>query len=140
VSGPHLLLDEMLSPTIAVQLRERGIDVQAVLERRELVSYPDEALLELATREQRILVTKNVVDFGPLSQQWAADGRSHAGLVFLSTKTFPETRDWIGAVASALAQASEQGQLPGAGEVVWLTRQPNTRQPHGARFERGEGD
>jgi hypothetical protein len=127
VSGPRLLLDEMLSPRIAVQLRERGIDVQAVLERRELVAYPDEALLELATRERRILVTKNVVDFGPLSQQWAADGRSHSGLVLLSTKTFPEARDWIGAVASALAQASDQGQLPDAGEVVWLSRLQDTR-------------
>ena len=127
----------MLSPKIAAQLRERGIDVQAVLERRELVTYPDEALLELATREQRILVTKTVVDFSPLSQQWAADGRSHSGLVLVSTKTFPEARDWIGAVASALAQASEQGQLPGVGEVVWLSRQPNTRQPPGAAFERG---
>jgi hypothetical protein len=122
VSGPGLLLDEMMSAKIAVQLRERGLDVQAVLERRELVTYPDEALLELATREEQILVTKNIVDFGPLSQQWAADGRSHAGLVFISTKTFPEAKDWIGAVTSALAHASEQGPLPGPGEVVWLSR------------------
>jgi hypothetical protein len=103
-------------------LRETGLDVEAVLERRELVSYPDEALLELAAREERTLVTKNLVDFGPLSQQWAADGRSHAGLVFISTKTFPEAKDWIGAVASALAHASEQGQQPGPGEVMWLSR------------------
>lgn len=122
MTGPRLLLDEMLSARIALQLRTRGFDVQAVVERRELVTYPDEALLELATREDRTLVTKNIVDFSPLSQQWAADGRSHAGLVFISTKTFPEGRDWIGAVASALAQASEQGRLPGSGEVGWLTR------------------
>jgi hypothetical protein len=122
VSGPRLLLDEMMSAKIAVKLRERGLNVQAVLERRELVTYPDEALLELATREERILVTKNIVDFGPLSQQWAADGRSHAGLVFISTKTFPEAKDWIRAVTSALAHARDQGQLPGPGEVVWLGR------------------
>jgi hypothetical protein len=122
VRGPRLLLDEMISAKIAVQLRERGLDVQAVLERRELVTYPDEALLEVATREKRTLITKNIVDFGPLSQQWAADGRSHAGLIFISTKTFPEAKDWIGAVTSALAHASERGQLPGLGEVVWLSR------------------
>jgi hypothetical protein len=122
VSGPRLLLDEMLSARIAMQLPERGLDVQAVLERRELVTYPDEALLEVATREERTLITKNIVDFGPLSQHWAADGRSHAGLVFISTKTFPEAKDWIGAVTSALAHASERGQLPGRGEVVWLSR------------------
>lgn len=118
----RLLLDEMMSAKIAEQLRERGLDVQAVLERRELVTFPDEALLKLATREERALVTKNIVDFGPLSQQWAADGRSQAGLVFISTKTFPEARDWIGAVTSALGHASAQGQLPGPGEVLWLSR------------------
>lgn len=68
------------------------------------------------------MFTKNIVCFGPLSQQWAADGRSHAGLVFISTKTFPDARDWIGAVTSALANASEQGQFPGIGEVMWLRR------------------
>ena len=138
MSEPRLLLDEMMSARIAVQLRERGLDVQAVLERRELVAYPDEALLELATREERILVTTNLVDFGPLSQRWAADGRSHAGLVFISTKTFPEARDWIGAVSSALAQASEQRRLPDAGDVVWLRRLQNTgdadREPPAARL------
>lgn len=122
MSVRRLLLDEMMSVKIAEQLRERGLDVQAVLERRELVTFPDEALLELATREERALVTKNIVDFGPLSQQWAADGHSHAGLVFISTKTSPEARDWIGAVTSVLAHASEQGQLPGIGEVLWLSR------------------
>jgi len=111
-----------MSAKIAARLRGRGLDAQAVLERRELVTYPDEALLELATREERSLVTKNIVDFGPLNQQWAADGRSHAGLVFISSKTFPEAKDWISAVISALAQAHEQGRLPGPGEVAWLTR------------------
>ena len=118
MTDTRLLLDEMVSAKIAVQLREQGHDVQAVLERRELVGGPDEALLELAAREGRVLVTKNIVDFVPLSQQWAATGRTRAGLVFISTKTFPEARDWIGAVTSALARA----QLPGPGEVVWLTR------------------
>ena len=118
----RLLLDEMVSAKIAVQLREQGRDVQAVLERGELLGGPDEALLELAAREGRVLVTKNIVDFVPLSQQWAATGRTHAGLVLISTRTFPEARDWIGAVATALARAHDQQQLPGPGEVVWLAR------------------
>lgn len=122
MSGARLLLDEMISAKIAVQLRERGRDVHAVLERRELVTYPDEALLELAAREDRVLVTKNIVDFAPLGQRWAADSRSHAGLVFISTKRFPEARDWIGAVISALVRAYEQEQMPGPGEVAWLSR------------------
>ncbi len=118
MTATRLLLDEMLSARIAVALREQGLDVQAVLERRELLGGPDEALLDLATREGRVLVTKNVIDFVPLSQKWIATGRTHAGLVLISTKTFPEGRDWIGAVTAALAST----QLPGAGEVMWLTR------------------
>lgn len=122
MTATRLLLDEMVSARIAVQLREQGLDAQAVLERRDLVGGPDEALLDVATREGRVLVTKNIVDFGPLSQQWAADGRTHAGLLFVSTKTFPEARDWIGAVTSALARAHQQRQMPGPGEVAWLSR------------------
>ncbi len=118
----RLLLDEMLSARIAERLRASGLDAQAVLERRDLIGAPDEELLDLASREGRILVSKNVVDFAPMSQQWTAGGRRHGGLVLVSTRTFPENRDWVTAVATALAQAHEQGRLPGPEEVFWLRR------------------
>lgn len=118
----RLLLDEMLSARITERLSAHGLDAQAFLERRDLVGAPDEALLELASREGRILVSKNVLDFAPMSQQWTADGRRHGGLVLVSTRTFPETRDWVTAVTTALAQAHEQGRLPGPEEVLWLRR------------------
>ena len=54
MTDTRLLLDEMVSAKIAARLREQGLDVQAVLERRELVGAPDEALLELAAREGRV--------------------------------------------------------------------------------------
>ena len=41
-----LLLDEMWPPAIAVALRERGHDVVAVAERRELRGRADEAIFE----------------------------------------------------------------------------------------------
>lgn len=117
MTSPRLLLDEMLSAPLALALNERGLDVEAVVERRELVGGPDEALLEVAAREDRVLVTKNVVDVVPLSQQWVATGRTHAGLVLISTRRFAEARDWIGAVTAALAQA----RLPAPGELLWLS-------------------
>jgi hypothetical protein len=82
----------MMSARIAVQLREQGLDVQAVVERHDMATYPDEALFAVATREEHTMVTKNIVDFGRLSQQWAKDARSHAGLVFINTKSFPRPR------------------------------------------------
>ena len=119
---PRLLLDEMLPPALAVQLRDRGFDVQTVAERRDLVGAPDETVLEAATSERRIVVTRNIVDFIPLSQQWAAAGRQHAGVVALATKTFPQDRSFLGAATAALDDMLQAGQLPGPGQVVWLSR------------------
>ena len=119
---PRLLLDEMLPPALAVQLRDRGFDVQTVAERRDLVGAPDETVLEAATSERRIVVTRNIVDFIPLGQQWAAAGRQHAGVVALAPKTFPQDRSFLGAATAALDDMLQAGQLPGPGQVVWLSR------------------
>ena len=43
-----LLLDEMLSHTIAQQLRSRGHDVMAVVEDPSLMALPDEEILAAA--------------------------------------------------------------------------------------------
>ncbi len=50
-----LLLDEMWSPVIAVQLRRRGYDVVAVVERNDLRCALDGVLCEVAQRESRII-------------------------------------------------------------------------------------
>ena len=57
-----LLLDEMLSPTIADQLRQRGRDAYAITERSDLVGLPDEQVLGLGADEDRVLVTLNIAD------------------------------------------------------------------------------
>lgn len=50
-----LLLDEMLDPEIAVQLRRRGYDVVAVAEREDLRGLLDPEVFEVARREGRCL-------------------------------------------------------------------------------------
>jgi hypothetical protein len=112
----------MLPPALAVALRDRGFDVETVAERRDLVGAPDETVLEVATSERRIVVTRNIVDFVPLSQQWAAAGRQHAGVVAVATKTFPQDRSFLGAATAALNSMLQGGQLPGPGQVAWLSR------------------
>lgn len=119
---PRLLLDEMLSPVLAVQLGVRGLDVETVAERRDLVGAPDETVLEIAAGEGRIVVTRNIVDFVPLSQQWAAAGRQHAGVLAVATKTFPHDRSFVGAATAALDEMRQRGQLPGPAQLVWLSR------------------
>ncbi|MHB8431733.1 MAG: DUF5615 family PIN-like protein [Acidimicrobiales bacterium] len=60
------LLDEQLSPQIAVLLGQAGYDVVAVAERDELAGRSDRSILEAASSEQRAVVTDNVKDFrGP---------------------------------------------------------------------------
>lgn len=95
----NALLDEHLSDQIAKLLRERGLDVVAVVERPELAEASDAQVLDAATREQRTVVTNNIKDFRPLAAQCLIDGRGHGGLILLPSS---RSRDATGALASAI--------------------------------------
>lgn len=97
------LLDEQLSPQIAVLLRQRGHDVDAVVDRPDLVGRSDRAILELATSESRAVVTNNVKDFRPLVAERLARGQAHGGLILL-----PSSRIRTRAAVAVLADAIER--------------------------------
>jgi predicted nuclease of predicted toxin-antitoxin system len=97
------LLDEQLSPRIAELLRERGHDVQAVVDRREVAGRSDRVILQLAAAEERAVITSNVKDFRPLAAERLARGESHAGLILIrSTRT--RTRGAVEMLANAVEQ------------------------------------
>jgi hypothetical protein len=76
----RLLLDAHVSGrVIARRLRERGHDVRAANEEPQLDAWEDDALLELATAERRIMVTFNVKDFPRICVDWAGAAKHHAG-------------------------------------------------------------
>ncbi len=76
----RLLLDAHVSGRrIGTALRERGHDVLAVDEERSLDGFPDEELLELASAEERILVTFDAADFPRICREWLETGKSHQG-------------------------------------------------------------
>ena len=81
------LLDEQLSNEIARVLRGRGLDVEAVCERSDLVEASDEYVCEVAAREQRAVVTNDIKDFRPIAAARLADGRGHAGLILLPARS-----------------------------------------------------
>ncbi|ALL56224.1 hypothetical protein MHAE_13970 [Mycobacterium haemophilum DSM 44634] len=96
------LLDEQLSPQIAVLLRNAGYDVLAVADRDDLLGCSDRIVFEIASSEGRALVTNNVKDFRPLAAEWLAQGRMHPGLILL-----PSARTRTRAAIPALAAAVE---------------------------------
>jgi predicted nuclease of predicted toxin-antitoxin system len=78
VSQIKLLLDENLSPSVAVALCQDGFDVVHVRD-RGLNGATDAEVLDKAYEEDRVLVTANVADF----QKLARARELHPGIVFL---------------------------------------------------------
>ncbi len=117
----RLLLDEMLSDDIAGQLRAKGHDVLAVVTDPESVAMPDAGVLAHASTEGRALVTRNIKDFMALDAHYRASGSPHAGLVLVSTKTFPEDRHAVGALVQALDKLLSEAPIDPCA-VVFLQR------------------
>lgn len=115
----------MFPRTIAEQLAAKGHDVRAVVATPEFIGLPDEEILIGATEAGRSLVTANIKDFMPLDARYRATGRTHAGLILVSTKTFPQNRGFVLAVTNALAAllATEDGDQVTQGQVAFLSRQ-----------------
>lgn len=119
-----LLLDEMFPPAAAEQLRERGHDVVAVIERDGLPGTEDRELFEIAQGEERALVTENVPDFIRLDRAWREAGREHYGIVFGSRPRGTHDRI-VGWLVRTLDRFMED--RPGteaASLVTWLPRAP----------------
>jgi len=93
----------MFSDSIAQRLRASGYDVASVVGDPALVALPDDQILARAVAEGRTLVTANIKDFIALDRRYRSGGQSHAGLILVSTKIFPQNRDFTAAVTSALA-------------------------------------
>ena len=118
------ILDEQLSPQIAVLLRQAGHDVDAVASREDLAGRGDRIIFEAACGEGRAVVTNNIKDFRPLAAEWLAQGRVHAGLILLpSTRT--RTRHAIAAVAAAIKNVLRDHPDGLSGSERWIGPLPN---------------
>ena len=117
-----LLLDEMLSPAIARELRSRGCDVEPVagIPGRETLSDPD--VLALARAEHRVVVTNNLRDFRPLHHQAITPGGTgHFGMIFIPggyRRTKADTGKIIAALEALLTQYPGEKDLANGG--AWL--------------------
>jgi predicted nuclease of predicted toxin-antitoxin system len=117
-----LLLDEMLSPAIARELRARGHDVQAVAEHADTAALPDPEVMTLARDERRAIVTNNVRDFRPLHiDAVTPGGLGHFGVIFMAGN-YRRTGNDIGRIIAALEE--KLTQYPGDKDLAdaedWL--------------------
>jgi len=112
----------MWSPAIAEQLRRRGRDAIAALQRDDLRGLSDEALLEHATAEHRVLVTRDVGDFSELALRLRADDRDHHGIILVPPHRFSASRAGSGALVVALDAVlkGRPGDRDLVNEVLWL--------------------
>jgi hypothetical protein len=112
----------MFPQAMADQLNAKGHDVRAVVADPGFAGLPDEEILIGATEAGRGLVTANIKDFVPIDARYRAANRAHAGLIMVSTKTFPQHRGYIAAITSALdVLLGTDGAIP-AGGIVFLPR------------------
>jgi hypothetical protein len=117
-----LLLDEMLSPVIAQQLRDRGHDVEAIAGHPVHGALSDRDVLDLARAQGRAVVTNNLVDFRPLHHEAITPGGAgHFGMVFMAGD-YRRTRADTGRIVSALEAklAEHPGDDDLANGETWL--------------------
>jgi predicted nuclease of predicted toxin-antitoxin system len=117
-----LLLDEMLSPLIAQQLRDHGHDVEAIAGNPLHTALSDDQVMHLARAHGRALVTNNLVDFRPLHHEAITPGGpGHFGMIFMPS-AYRRTRSDVGRIVRALE--AKLAEFPGdrdlADAETWL--------------------
>jgi hypothetical protein len=118
----RLLLDEHFSPEIARQLRSRRHDVQAVVERPELLSLPDHELFSRMAAERRAILTNDVPDYLRLFNQALGAGEDSYGLLLTDDRSMPRARHAIGLFVRVLDEflAAHPADDALRNQVRWL--------------------
>jgi Domain of unknown function (DUF5615) len=117
-----LLLDAMLTPDIARELRARGHDVEAVSGHPDWEGLSDSQIVVVPRTEHRAIVTNNLRDFRPLHiEAITPGGRGHFGMIFVPGN-YRRTKADTGRIIAALE--AKLTQYPGEADLVdseaWL--------------------
>lgn len=104
----RLLLDEMWTPTIALELRKRGLDVIAISEPAHASRYAgisDDEVFARAQDNAHTIVTDNIADYEQTRREWESRGQTHHGLVYALNPPFNRHKGErvIGQMVRALA-------------------------------------
>jgi hypothetical protein len=114
-----LLLDEHISHDVATGFRARfpAISIHSLgrFEGRKLTGKADAQLLGDAAELGLTLVTYDIRTILPLTKNWAEQGRTHCGVIFVSQSTIP-SHDF-GSLIRALGKLARED-----GESDWTNR------------------
>ena len=117
------LLDEHLAPEVAGLC---GADAAVALRDWRggaLLGQSDRRLLEEATRERMVLVTFDLATIPALLQEMAAAGQNHAGVVFVSSRSFAQN-DCAGIAAALRALRHAHATDDWNNRAVFLQKSP----------------
>lgn len=120
-----LLLDEHISPSVAVGLRrrQRSFTVHCMVdgENGRFLGEDDSACLEHAATLGLTLVTYDRRTIPPLLKAWAEEQRNHGGVIFIDEKTISPGD--IGGQVRALANlARETAKWNWTNRICYLQR------------------
>ncbi len=112
----RLLLDEMISPRIARELRQAGHDVQAIKkDRPDLTGRTDLEIVQRMCAERRAIVTNDIADFQAIHDRMLAAEQEHAGMVFTFDVTMPRRKAtiprWVRALTELLAEHGDENAM-----------------------------
>ncbi len=111
-----LLLDEHISPTIAVQLRIKRAEIEVLsLKEWGYLGESDEVILTNAYEEGLTLVTYDVSTIPPLLKSWCEEEKTHGGVIFIDWQTIAP--DDFGGLIRALCHVWDK-----TAEMSWRDR------------------
>ena len=115
-----LLLDEHLSPVVAIELRRLGYDVVCVAELPQLRGLDDVPLLRWATAHERVLVSADRATMPNAAEAARAEG-GHGGVVIVNPERFSLSRRNPGPLIAVLAEiATSTDSDEVVNNVMWL--------------------
>ena len=117
----RLLLDAHFSQVVSRPLRAGGIDAFTLDEWHggQYRDEPDDEILAAATAEGRVLVTYDIRIGPEILAVWAVQGRSHAGVVFVNSRTIRQN-DAGGLIRALRALVEERGDEAWQNQVAHL--------------------
>ena len=121
----RLLLDEHISPRVAVgiRLRDKKIIIRGMVEweNGSFLGQDDSACLREALVQKLTLVTYDRRTIPPLLKNWAEEGRQHGGVIFVDEKTISQA-DIGGLIQSLDKLVKETRDLDWTDRIYFLRR------------------